>query len=122
MLTLILLLAIPAVTAAIVFFTKTYQIQAVVTRFGSGIVIALSILFCVQNYNNILTVDLSHMLWLDCAVIILDLLIGGYVVYVGVKNKSLLLSVMAGIQGLVMLVFDIQHIGKLSRDTIYILH
>ena len=117
---LMLLFLVPVLFALIIFFVKTHKILAAFVRLGAASVVALSIIFCVQNFNEILIVDLSMYPWIKYAALLLEALMAGYLIYKGIKNKSTLLVILSGAQVTLMAAFELLHKGEEIKETLYI--
>ena len=100
------LVGFPLFVAIILMFSKTQRTIALIVRPSAVIIILLSIILTIQNFNTVLIADLSKYEWINYCIAIFEILITGYIVYSGIKNKSLLVVLFALIQICLVLGFE----------------
>jgi len=82
------LLALPLVFAVCVSFARTQSAYAVIMR-SAAAVVSVSAVWCVAaNYGEIFSTGLSEYKFLRYAMLAVEAMIAGYIVYAGVKNRS----------------------------------
>ncbi|GHU88346.1 hypothetical protein FACS1894202_04260 [Clostridia bacterium] len=90
-------------------------------RIFGGAVAAASVIFTVAVFGKVpFTVNLSEVHWIKYAVLALDLLIAAYLVYAAVKNRSVLLFLIAAAQGIALAVFELTVEVEHTFWTLYI--
>ncbi|MCL2323051.1 MAG: NADH-quinone oxidoreductase subunit L [Oscillospiraceae bacterium] len=121
MLAILVLLLFPLVVGGILLFTRGQKSFAYIIRTSSICIIALSIFLIVKNFETIYKFNLSQYEFVKYIVLAIEILISLYIIYIGIKNKSYLVSIFSGIQILVLLWFEFSKAHEIVvKDGIYI--
>jgi ech hydrogenase subunit A len=116
-----LLLGLPVLAALFMLLFKKQRQIAILTRACASLVIALSITFCVLNYNKTLIIDLSFQHWLPYATLLLEVLISGFIIYKAIVHKSVLLCLLTGLSILLSIGYEFLYKDKTEvSQTIFI--
>lgn len=97
------LICFPLLIAILLRFVKTQKFFALIVRTSALVIISLSVLLTVRNFDAIFVADLSAYGWLNHGVLAAEVLIAGYIIYSGLKKRSFLVTLFASLQiGLVL--------------------
>ncbi|GHV05823.1 hypothetical protein FACS1894217_03370 [Clostridia bacterium] len=120
------LIGIPLIAAVLLLVARPRRVMDWVARIGAGATIAVAIAFVWVNYiNYVPTNPLSSFAgfrsavgvflsfqdaeWLKYVVLALDLAIAAYLIYAALKNRSVILFVIALSQGVAIALFELLH-------------
>lgn len=116
---LIALVVVPAAIGLVLACTRTQRSLAVLARFGSALTAALSIAFCAAHFSSPSSVDLSRYHWIPWAMLAADLAITAFLVWVAMRNRSLLLGFMAVAQFLLIVWLELSHVIEPTRTSLH---
>ena len=115
------LIGFPLLAALAVLFAKKQKDFALIVRVCSAVIIILTAVVAGANYSEIFTADLAEIEWLKYLIAALEILMAGYIVYRGIKNKSVLLIVFSLAQLVLILAFEFVYSGEIKHAaSIYI--
>lgn len=115
---LIPLIAAPLVIGLVLPFITSQSMMAHLTRFGSILVIILSVAFCIVHFDTPLMVDLSHNRALQYTVLAAEFAMTAYLVWVAMRNRSLLLGVMSSVQFILLAALELSHIAEPTTNSL----
>lgn len=100
------LVVFPLIIAVVLLLVKTQKVIAFIVRPSAVIIILLSVVMTVENFGAIWIADLSEYGWIHTIISIIEVLITAYIVYIGIKNKSYAVSLLAVLQTCLILVYE----------------
>ena len=98
MLILLLLIGLPLLFAGLVCIVRSQTAYAIIVRSGSVLIIIATLIFLYAHYKGVYIEDLSSYEWLKSVVLVLEILIALYIIYVGIKHKSYLVVLFSAVQ------------------------
>ncbi len=106
MVVIISLLLSPLLLALIILLVRSEKALSWVVRLGAALILLQSVVMVAQNFGTIVTADLSNYHWLKYAVMLTEVFVAGYVIYVGIKNRSWLVTIFSALQVGILFAFE----------------
>lgn len=100
------LLGFPLLIAVILMFVKTQKAFAYIIRTSAIVIIILSVILVSRNFNHIFIGNLSEYEWIKYLIATIEILITAYIVYSGIKKKSLWVVLFSVVQLCISLWFE----------------
>ena len=101
-----ILILFPLITTIVVFIVKEEKIRDTIVRFGALITAALTIITVFYYFKDGLLLSFGNEEIIDNVIVILELVLTIYIIFIGIKNKKYLVSIFAGIQTPLLLWFE----------------
>lgn len=118
---LLLLMGLPLVFSLITFFISDQKIRGVVVRIGSVAVMFTSIVFVAVQFNDIMIVDLSEYAWIKYMMLLIEIIVAAYILWVGMKHRKYLVIVFSCVQICLMIWFEFTEAHHIqTSQSIYI--
>jgi len=102
----LLMIGLPLVFAVFTLLFRTQKAYGFVIRTAGIALTAVSVVCAVYHYSNIFTADLSGYPIIKYVMLVIDTLTSIYIIYVGIKNKSYLVSLLSAAQIGLLLWFE----------------
>ena len=90
----LLMIGLPLPFAILTLLFRTQKVYGFVVRMAGIVITAVSIVCVVIHYQNVFTADLSLYPLIKSVMLGIDILMALYVIYVGIRNKSYLVSIL----------------------------
>ncbi|MCL2664808.1 MAG: NADH-quinone oxidoreductase subunit L [Defluviitaleaceae bacterium] len=118
---LLVLIGLPLFFAVLVMFARRQKTLAVIIRLSAVFIFAATLVFVVLHYNEIFIFDLSGNAYIPTVMLAIDILLAGFIIYMGIKHKSLFVSLLALLQIGLFAWFELaaDHTAAQSAQTVY---
>ena len=109
---ILVLILFPLIAGITVFIVKQEKIRDTIVRFGALITAELTIVTIFYYFKDGLLLSLGNEEIIDSVIIVIEVVLALYIIFIGIKNKKYLVSIFAGIQTSLLFWFEFtQKIG-----------
>lgn len=104
---IVFLIIFPLIPALILLLTNNEKLRGITVRVSVCIIALVAVLLTVQYFNSIPLYYLVNSELVNSVMILVEVILSAYIIYIGIKNKRYFLSLLSFVQAIAVIWFDI---------------
>ena len=113
----LLMIGLPVVFAVFTLLFRSYKVNKVIVRTAGAIIAVVSLGCVVIHYQHTFQADLSPYPLIKYVMLAIDVIIAVYIIYVGIRNRSFLVSFLSAAQIALLVWFELTRGHEIHTST-----